>query len=240
MNKQKVNFYEHLLEVLSENRWWRSWDRKPGWTIWRAIELNSEYLVAFVQSLLQLQLLLHNAIKWSAHILAELFQEKNLQEFQFSDGLATCAGLQTQPLPWDSWGWATETFGDLKAGWAAIGKRTDGSTRLQSRLPADTLLCEVGRWRPMNDHLTPRSDEEVQSAAFNSKVAGEQPLWRIMSKQYLASDRDEASRPSSQSIRQSKRSCFFFPAEWEMLNKALGLADRLKLVILLFFPLEQR
>lgn len=82
----------------------------------------------------------------------------------------------------------------LRAGWAAMGKRTDGSARLQSQ---------------MNNHLNPGTDEEVHSA-FNSKVAGEQPLWRIKSKQYLGSDRDGTSRLSSRSIRQSKRSLFFF------------------------------
>lgn len=61
----------------------------------------------------------------------------------------------------------------------------------------------------MNNHLNPGTDEEVHSAAFNSEVAGEQPLWRIKSKQYLGSDRDGTSRQSSRSIRQSKRSLFF-------------------------------
>lgn len=132
----------------------------------------------------------------------------------------------------------------LRAGWAAMGKRTDGSARLQSRLPANPLLCEVRRWRPMNNHLNPGTDEEVHSAAFNSEVAGEQPLWRIKSKQYLGSDRDGTSWQSSRSIRQSKQSLFFFFffffAEWKMLNKALGFADRLWHKILLFFPLDQR
>lgn len=67
-------------------------------------------------------------------------------------------------------------------------KQTDRSTGLQAQLPAIPLPCEVQRWQRINDHLIPGTYKEVHSAAFSSKVAGEQPLQRIKNKQYLGGD----------------------------------------------------
>lgn len=120
MNEQEMNLYEHLWKFFQRiddeghgtDNQDGPFDEPSNWVL-------DGYLLVLVESLLQLQrFLLHKATEWSALP----FSGKDLQEFQLSDDLATCAGLQTRPLPWDSWGSATETSGDPESRMSSDGK----------------------------------------------------------------------------------------------------------------------